>query len=284
MSDKDNEYKGSSFWQLIIAIPGTILAFTLLIALIAKGFGVLGTSNVEAPAAAVAKVEENIKPVAAVEVALADAGPATEKTGEQVYNSVCMMCHSAGLMAAPKFGDKAQWAPRIAQGYETLVSHAVNGIRSMPAKGGNPALTDGEVANAVAYMANASGASFAAPASKAPAAAPAAEAEVVPTIAEKAAAATVSAPVVVAATSGKSGEEVYKSVCMMCHAAGLMAAPKFGDKAQWEPRIAQGYNTLVTHAVKGIRNMPAKGGNPSLSDDEVAGAVKYMANAAGANF
>lgn len=284
MSDKDNEYKGSSFWQLIIAIPGSILAFTLIIALIAKGFGVLGTADVEEPAAAIAKVEENIKPVAAVEVAIADAGPAAEKTGEQVYNSVCMMCHAAGLMAAPKFGDKAQWAPRIAQGYDTLVSHAVNGIRTMPAKGGNSALTDGEVANAVAYMANAAGASFAAPAAKTPVVEAAPVTEVEPTVAEKAAAAAVSAPVVVATAAGKSGEEVYKSVCMMCHAAGLMAAPKFGDKAQWEPRIAQGYDMLVTHAIKGIRNMPAKGGNPSLSDDEVAGAVKYMANAAGASF
>lgn len=160
MSDIDNKYKGSSFWQLTVAISGSILAFTLLIALIAEGFGVLGAPNVEEPAAAIAKVEENIKPVGLVEVAATDAGPATEKTGEQVYNLACMMCHAAGLMAAPKFGDKEQWAPRITQGYTTLVTHAVQGIRSMPAKGGNPALTDGEVANAVAYMANASGANF----------------------------------------------------------------------------------------------------------------------------
>jgi cytochrome c5 len=95
-------------------------------------------------------------------------------------------------------------------------------------------------------------------------------------------------PVVAAAAApvaaGKSGEEVYKAVCAMCHATGLMNAPKFGDKAQWEPRIKQGYDTLVTNANKGIRTMPAKGGNPSLSDAEVAGAVKYMANAAGAKF
>ncbi len=63
-----------------------------------------------------------------------------------------------------------------------------------------------------------------------------------------------------------------------------MNAPKFGDKAQWEARIKQGYDTLVTHATKGIRAMPAKGGNPSLTDAEVAGAVKYMANASGAAF
>lgn len=280
MSNKDDAYKGSTFWQLIIAIPGSILAFTLLISLIAKTSSTVGVPEVAEPAAVVAlAVEENVKPVATVEVAAADAGTKADKSGEEVYKSVCMMCHQAGLMNAPKFGDKDAWKPRIAQGYEALVSHAINGIRTMPAKGGNATLTDGEIYNAVAHMANAAGADFKAPAPKAAEAAPAEAAAPV-------AAAPVAAAAVVADASaaGKSGEEVYKSVCMMCHAAGLMAAPKFGDKAQWEPRIAQGYDTLVTHAVKGIRNMPAKGGNPGLSDAEVAGAVKYMADAAGAKF
>lgn len=307
MSDNDNEYKGSTFWQLIIAIPGSILAFTLIISLIAKTFGVAGPEVAEP--AAVAKVEENIKPAATVEVASADAGPHTDKSGAEVYTAVCSMCHAAGLMAAPKFGDKDAWKPRIAQGYETLIDHAIHGIRSMPAKGGNPALTDGEIANAVAHMANAAGAKFTPPAASA---APVAKTEAAPVastpdkLQEKAAAATISKsvesaapakveakPVVVAiapeaapapTATGKSGEEVYKSVCMLCHAAGLMAAPKFGDKDLWAPRIAQGYDTLVNHAVHGIRNMPAKGGNPGLTDAEVAGAVKYMANASGANF
>lgn len=87
-----------------------------------------------------------------------------------------------------------------------------------------------------------------------------------------------------AAASGKSGEEVVKSVCSMCHGTGLMGAPKIGDAASWEPRIAQGYDTLVQHATKGIRMMPAKGGNPGLSDQEVARAVAYMANQGGAKF
>ena len=311
MSNKDNEYKGSTLWQLILVIPGTILAFTLVIALIAKTSGSMGKLDASEPAAVVAKaVEENIKPVAAVEVAAADAGPHVGKSGEEVYKAVCSMCHAAGLMAAPKFGDKDAWKPRIAQGYETLVSHALNGIRNMPAKGGNPALIDGEIYNAVAYMANAGGAKFTPPAAKDATASPATAAEPVAAekttekktdtkLADKAAEALSAAPAVAAKTTekaapavvaandapaGKSGEEVYKSVCMMCHAAGLMAAPKFGDKDLWAPRIAQGYDTLVNHAVHGIRNMPAKGGNPGLSDTEVAGAVKYMANAGGAKF
>lgn len=160
MSNEDNEYKGSTFWQLIIAIPGSILAFTLIIALIAKAFGVVDAPAPAEPAAAVAKVEENIKPVAAVEVAAADSGATTEKSGEEVVKGVCAMCHAAGLMAAPKIGDKDAWAPRVAQGYDTLVEHAIKGIRNMPAKGGNPSLSDKEVAEAVKHMANASGASF----------------------------------------------------------------------------------------------------------------------------
>ena len=171
-----NEYKGSSLWQLILVIPGAILAFTLIISLIAKSFGVANepAAAVAEPVAAVAPSDENIKPEATVEVAVADAGPHVDKSGEEVVKAVCGMCHTAGLMNAPKIGDNGQWVPRIAQGYDVLVSHAINGIRSMPARGGNPALTDGEVANAVVHMATASGASFKAPVAKA---APAADAK-----------------------------------------------------------------------------------------------------------
>ncbi|MDI1310203.1 MAG: c-type cytochrome [Methylotenera sp.] len=301
MSNRDNEYKGSTLKQLILVIPGAILAFTLLISLIAKTSSILSTPAAEVPQAVVAQVEENIKPLANVEVAVADAGPHVDKSGEEVVNAVCSACHASGLMSSPKLGDKDQWAPRIAQGYDTLVSNAINGIRSMPARGGNSALTDGEMANAVAYMANQSGANFTAPTSKTdvpsdlkPAEATPAAAVPAPKVVEKKTESvavvekpTVSAVVVnaaPAASKGKSGQEVYKAVCSMCHSGGLMGAPKLGDKEQWAPRIAQGHDTLVTHAVKGIRMMPAKGGNADLSDNEVADAVTYMANEAGAKF
>jgi cytochrome c5 len=79
-----------------------------------------------------------------------------------------------------------------------------------------------------------------------------------------------------AAAAGKSGEQVYQSACNMCHGAGLAGAPKLGDKAAWKARIAQGGATLHDHAIKGIRAMPAKGGNPALADGEVKAAVDYM--------
>jgi len=285
MSNVDSD-KGYTFGQILLAAVAGVVGIVLILVVWAKIFGVTDAIEVAEPTAAISQIEENIKPVAMVEVAEAGATGAIEKSGEEVVKGVCAMCHAAGLMNSPKIGDKGQWQARIAQGYETLVKHAIEGIRSMPARGGNPSLTDSEVANAVAYMANQSGANFKETAPKAADAAPAAEvaAAAAPAVAAKAAEPEVVAAAAPASAVGKSGEEVYKAVCAMCHATGLLNAPKFGDKTQWEARIKQGYETLVTHANKGIRSMPAKGGNPSLTDEEVAGAVKYMANASGAKF
>ena len=98
--------------------------------------------------------------------------------------------------------------------------------------------------------------------------------------------ALVLAPVAFAADApkGKTGKEVYDSVCTTCHQTGVLNAPKFGDAAAWKKLIAEGVNDLTKEAIKGVRQMPPKGGNPSLSDLEVRRAVVYMANAAGAKF
>jgi cytochrome c5 len=153
MSKQDDGHKSPSTLQPMVIIFGLIVVATIVVLMIKSP----PAEEMEAPADT--KAAENIKPVAAVEVA----APATEqvaKSGEDIVKGGCAMCHGAGLMNAPKIGDKAQWEPRIAQGYETLVKHAVEGIRTMPAKGGNPDLTEAEIASAVAVMANQSGASF----------------------------------------------------------------------------------------------------------------------------
>lgn len=76
--------------------------------------------------------------------------------GKAVYDTSCATCHKAGIMGAPKLGDKAAWAPRISKGMPVLVSNSVKGFKGtkgmMPAKGGNAKLTDAQVGNAVAYM------------------------------------------------------------------------------------------------------------------------------------
>jgi len=111
-------------------------------------------------------VAERIKPVGEVAFATAQTGqpPAKDavvtatpaRDGQQVYQASCVACHDAGIAGAPKLGDKGQWAKRIAKGRDALYASSVNGIQGsagvMPAKGGNPALSDAEVKAAVDYI------------------------------------------------------------------------------------------------------------------------------------
>ena len=87
-----------------------------------------------------------------------------------------------------------------------------------------------------------------------------------------------------AAPGARSGEAVYKETCQACHAAGVLNAPKLGDAAAWAKHIAAGLATMTQNAIKGIRQMPPRGGNPELTDAEVERAVAFMANQSGASF
>lgn len=291
MGEQHHDFPKTTTLQVILAILGASIAPALVIFLVVKLVLSIQATQIETEdeTAQAIKIVERIRPVAMVDVAEVSSGPRADKGGEEVYNAVCLACHGSGAMGAPKFGDEAGWAPRIAQGYETLVKHAIEGIRMMPPRGGGADLSDAEVANAVVYMANEAGADFTPPA---PAAEQPAAAEPTPAAANEAAAqpqaaaapANAAAAPAKNAVAGKSGEEVTQSVCMMCHGSGMMGAPKIGDKAAWAPRIAQGYDALVQNAIKGIRMMPARGGNPALSDAEVAAAVAHMANQSGASF
>jgi cytochrome c5 len=143
-------------------------------------------------------IANRLRPVAGFELRDSNA-PRVFQSGEAVYKAVCATCHAAGVAGAPKFGDSGSWAPRIAEGFNTMVGIAIKGKGAMPPKGGNPDLDDIEVARAVAYMANGSGGKFeepAAPAPAAPAAAPAADgaAPAAPAAAAPAAAAPAAAP------------------------------------------------------------------------------------------
>jgi cytochrome c5 len=111
-------------------------------------------------------VAERIKPVGQVVVASAETqrqpvknavvAPPASRDGQQVYQAACVVCHGAGIAGAPKLDDKGQWARRIAKGVDTLYASAVNGVQGsagvMPARGGNPALSNAEVRAAVDYM------------------------------------------------------------------------------------------------------------------------------------
>ncbi len=103
-----------------------------------------------APAAAPATAPAKEPPPAA---AKAEKVAAAGSNGESVYKAGCAACHAAGVANAPKLGDKAAWAPRIAKGKPVLYDHALKGFNNvMPAKGGNAALSDADVKAAVDYM------------------------------------------------------------------------------------------------------------------------------------
>ncbi len=80
--------------------------------------------------------------------------------------------------------------------------------------------------------------------------------------------------------AASSGESVYNSVCHICHNAGITGAPKPGDADNWAPRISKGIDALYANSINGYQGetgiMPPKGGNMSLSDDDVKAAVDYL--------
>ncbi|MGO1658055.1 MAG: c-type cytochrome [Marinobacter sp.] len=79
------------------------------------------------------------------------------------------------------------------------------------------------------------------------------------------------------ASSGpRSGSEVYDAVCMACHTTGAAGAPKIGDSGAWAPRVDQGMETLIKHAINGYNAMPAKGGCANCPDEEIEAAVEHL--------
>lgn len=251
--------------QLIIVVVLAFVIPVLVIVMLAQ-MATGGKSTPADSAAAEEAVAQRLKP--AGEVIVAVAGGAQEvRAGKAVYEAICAACHTTGVLNAPKLGDKAGWAKLIAEGQSKLTADAMKGVRQMPPRGGAPDLSDVEFARAVAYMANQAGANWKEP--DAPAAAPAAPATTV-----AAAPAAVAAPV--ATSSAGKGKSVYESSCTACHAAGVAGAPKTGDKAAWAPRLKTGNSALVAAVVKGKGAMPPKGGNMSLSDDDIKAAVDYM--------
>jgi cytochrome c5 len=93
-----------------------------------------------------------IQPVAKFELAKAEAPAASgPRDGATIYNTICGACHNTGAAGAPKIDDKAAWAPRLAQGKDTLIKSVTNGKNAMPPKGG-ATLSDVEIKNVVEYV------------------------------------------------------------------------------------------------------------------------------------
>jgi cytochrome c5 len=273
--------------QLITVVTLAFIVPVILIILLATYVARSTTSGTAGSDAMSDKaIAERMRPVGIV--AFADSsGPKSLQSGEAVYAGACSACHAAGIAGAPRTGDTAAWAPRIKQGFDLLVKHAVEGFKAMPPKGGNANLDPIEVARAVAFMGNQSGGKFKEPAAPAASAtpSPAAVAPAVPTPNVAAVTAAVPAPAAAgakgAAVAAKvDGATVYASGCNVCHAAGVAGAPKFGDKSAWAPRLAQGIDGLTASVIKGKGAMPPRGAVPNASDADLRAAVAHMLAAA----
>ncbi len=149
----------------------------------------------------VKKAQQALAPIGKVEakVEAPAAGPCVARTGESIYKETCATCHATGIANAPKIDDKAAWEPRMVNGIDGLLKTAIAGKGAMPARGGNPAITDEEMKEVILYMTKSAGIEASAPA----------KAEAVPTTAPVAPSASaiattavaIAAPVAVAATT-----------------------------------------------------------------------------------
>ncbi len=186
--------------------------------------------------------------VAALAVPPGAAAQGGARSGKQVVASTCASCHAEGKNGAPKIGDREAWKSRAAQGLSSLTRHALDGIRGMPAHGGNLALSGLEIARGVTYMVNRSGGRWVEPASA------------------------------LDLVGERSGAQIVEAQCSKCHREGVGGAPKIGDVAAWAPRLTEGLEAAVRKAIHGHGGMPPRGDRADLTDAEIRNAVIYMFN------
>jgi cytochrome c5 len=163
----------SHFFSIFSLVLGILIAVAILLFVLAK---VVGTTSqveqVKADALRIAAVDERTRPFARVAVAGQDnaalqiaeepsapapaVGLPMPKNAEELYNAACSACHAQGIGGAPRIGDKAAWAPRIAQGKDTLYRRAIDGFQGsagvMPPKGGRVDLADDLIRQGVDHM------------------------------------------------------------------------------------------------------------------------------------
>jgi cytochrome c5 len=162
--------RDQKFFDLYSLVIGVLAAFALAVLVLAMKMsdltqGVYVRDTAEYQAAVAARIapighaylpgEEHASPGPMAETATQPEPVAAALSGPQVYNTACLACHGAGIGGAPRFGDAAAWAPRIAKGNDTLNASALNGFTDvgyMPPKGGRVDLSDEEILAAVEYI------------------------------------------------------------------------------------------------------------------------------------
>lgn len=142
MAEKQSSSRTIMMVTIVVAILLVVIVWPL--SMLGKGTPSTDTGD---------DAELRIQPVARVQMqSVAVKSDGAPRSGEVVYNTICTACHAAGVAGAPKTGDKAAWAPRIAAGMDALLNSATNGKNAMPPRGGGADLTDDELKAAVEYL------------------------------------------------------------------------------------------------------------------------------------
>ena len=288
--------------QLIITIFLAFLIPVIGIILLVKLVTVTSPMGAGSQAQSAESIAQRIQPVAQFRLVDAAADASDEsRTGEQVYDLTCATCHAAGVAGAPMLGDNAAWAPLIETGFDEMVRIAIEGVGAMPPRGGNPSLSDIEVARAVAHMANNSGGSFEEPTDDASgdaaesepatdtdataAAEPASDtAADTDAAAETQQAATDTAGGTQQAATAPDPAEVQqiltKNACLACHAVdSKLVGPSYRDVAEKYADDTNAAETIAQHIKQGSSGiwgpipMPP---NPGVSDDDLTKVVNWV--------
>ena len=163
--DKQHQDKHDQhFYDTFMLVLGILVAFAFAMYWLANSIANATPGAYEKGSATEEQlIDQRLAPIGDVQIsgnaatqmaaaAPAPAGGGAPKSGKEIWEGTCSACHQAGLLGAPKIGDKAAWAPRIAKGMAMLKDHALHGFNQMPAHGGNSALTDADVVSALEYM------------------------------------------------------------------------------------------------------------------------------------
>jgi cytochrome c5 len=231
----------------MLCMNSRLLALASAITIFAPAVMAMGGTPVDDSDA----VSARIQPVAKVEMAgvAAKAGTSGNRSGEEMVKAICSACHgpTSAVPTSPKIGDKAAWAPRIGVGLDVLTKSAIVGKNAMPPKGGAADATEEEIARAIVFMTNQSGANFKEP--------------------------TAGGKI---ASGDRTPEQIAQAACLKCHETGEKGAPKLSDKASWTQRGSKGLDAVTKTVIRGHGNMPARGGLADLTDSELKATIAYM--------
>ncbi|AGA31893.1 cytochrome c, class I [Thioalkalivibrio nitratireducens DSM 14787] len=266
MADQQFKMDAGNKFLMVVSVLALAGAAAFLAYHLVNFLGQVGLGERDPAPAVTETVDERIAPVGRVEVAAVDEdeAPAEARPASEVYQSVCAACHDTGAAGAPLKTDRDEWQARLDEkGRDTLVTHAIDGFLAMPARGGDPNLSDEEVTASVDYMLSEAGL------------------EVDADAAVEVAAVDEEADVPEAAPSdgdAERGEERY-AACVSCHGAegeGMGIFPKIaGQGADYIAERLGQYRAGETVGPNTALMAPHASG---LSDEAIADLAAYIAS------